>query len=60
MTRVKICGLQELAQAVAVAAAGADYIGLILAPSRRRVTPAQAGEIVTAKQIQPEIRLKKL
>ena len=48
MTRVKICGLLEPAQAVAVAAAGADYIGLILAPSRRRVTPAQAGEIVAA------------
>ncbi len=48
MTRVKICGLREPAQAVAVAAAGADYIGLILAPSRRRVTPAQAGEIVAA------------
>jgi len=48
MTRVKICGLLEPAQAASVADAGADYIGLILAPSRRRVTPVQAKEIVDA------------
>jgi len=48
MTRIKICGLLEPSQAVSVANAGADYIGLILAPSRRRVTPEQAKEIVGA------------
>jgi len=48
MTRVKICGLMAPAQAVAAAAAGADYIGVVLAPSRRRVTPAQAKEIAGA------------
>jgi phosphoribosylanthranilate isomerase len=48
MTRVKICGLMTPALAGEVADAGADYIGVILAPSRRRVTPALAREIASA------------
>ena len=36
---VKICGLQAASHARAAAEAGADLLGFILAPSRRRVTP---------------------
>jgi phosphoribosylanthranilate isomerase len=45
--RVKICGIMDEAAAVAAAAAGADAIGMIFAPSRRRVSAAQ-GRRITA------------
>ena len=46
MTRVKICGVKEKAHALAVIEAGGDFIGLVFAPSQRRVTLAQAQDIV--------------
>jgi phosphoribosylanthranilate isomerase len=46
MTRVKICGITETTQAVAAAEAGADYLGLVFAPSRRQTVPEKAAEIV--------------
>ena len=48
MVRVKICGISDSATAGVAAEAGADAIGLIFAPSRRRVTAAQAREIAAA------------
>jgi len=48
-TRIKICGVTTTADAAAVAAAGADAVGLVFySGSPRAVTPAQAAEIVRA------------
>jgi phosphoribosylanthranilate isomerase len=48
MTRIKICGITEPSQAVAAAEAGADYIGIVMAPSKRQVDMERAKEIVAA------------
>lgn len=48
MTHIKICGIRDESHALAIAEAGADFIGLVFASSPRQVTPAQAEKIVTA------------
>ena len=48
MTRVKICGIRDKNHALAAVEAGADFIGLVFAPSKRQVTPTQACDIVSA------------
>ncbi len=47
--KIKICGITSVGDALACAAAGADYLGFIFAPmSPRFITPAAAGTIVAA------------
>ncbi|MFY0517374.1 phosphoribosylanthranilate isomerase [Lysinibacillus sp. UGB7] len=55
MTKVKICGLKEVQHVQAAVRAGADAIGFVFAPSKRRVSIEQAQEL--AKHV-PEGVLK--
>jgi phosphoribosylanthranilate isomerase len=48
MTLVKICGIMAVEHARAAAQAGADYLGLIFAASRRQIMPVKAMEIISA------------
>ncbi|MGE7693024.1 phosphoribosylanthranilate isomerase [Lysinibacillus sp. NPDC094177] len=45
MTKVKICGLKEQQHVQAAVEAGADAIGFVFAPSKRRVTVEQAQQL---------------
>jgi phosphoribosylanthranilate isomerase len=48
MTHIKICGIRDKNHALAAVEAGADFIGLVFAPSKRQVNPAKACEIASA------------
>lgn len=51
---VKICGIKTIEAASVAVQAGADFIGFVFAPSKRKITPEQAAKI--AKTIPTSIR----
>ncbi|PPD58452.1 phosphoribosylanthranilate isomerase [Dehalogenimonas etheniformans] len=58
MTRIKICGITDIEPASLCSQLGADFIGLVFAKSRRRVTEDQAKEIteyLLSQRRRPEI-----
>ncbi len=48
MTRIKICGIRDLATAKASLACGADYLGFVFAGGKRHVEPEQVRTILRA------------
>ncbi|HEV8574134.1 MAG TPA: phosphoribosylanthranilate isomerase [Dehalococcoidia bacterium] len=54
MTLVKICGVSDVTHARAAAALGADFIGMVFAPSRRQVTLGQAKRIAAGLRNEDE------
>ncbi len=48
MTKVKFCGITNVRDAIAAVDAGADFIGLVLSPSPRRVDIQTVESIVSA------------
>jgi phosphoribosylanthranilate isomerase len=48
MTLVKICGIRNADVALEAAKAGADFVGIMFAESRRRATPQECHDIVEA------------
>lgn len=55
MTRIKICGITDIDDALAAAEAGAHALGFVFAPSPRRADPGQVNELV--RQLPPYLSI---
>jgi phosphoribosylanthranilate isomerase len=53
VTRVKLCGIMEASHALVAVEAGADFVGMVFAPSRRRITSDKGREISQALKALP-------
>jgi len=53
VTLLKICGVSEVRHARAAAAFGADFVGIVFAPSRRQVTLGEAKRIAAGLRKDP-------
>jgi phosphoribosylanthranilate isomerase len=54
VTRLKICGLRNPADALVAVESGADFIGMVFVPGvRRQITPERALEIIAAIRAKP-------
>ncbi|MEA2339515.1 MAG: phosphoribosylanthranilate isomerase, partial [Thermoanaerobaculia bacterium] len=59
MTKIKICGITDEADALFCAEAGADFLGFIFVPSSpRHIEPEKAGEI--AKRLRENANAPKI
>lgn len=57
MTYIKICGIKTEEHALAAAAAGADFIGMVFTTSPRQITPGQAKKITAVlKKSYPKVK----
>ena len=45
MTKTKICGITDIDAARAATEAGVDFLGIVFAPSRRRISPEKGKEL---------------
>jgi phosphoribosylanthranilate isomerase len=53
VTKIKICGITDVDQALAAADCGVDYIGLVFASSRRQVSTQRAAQITEVLRTLP-------